>query len=182
MIGAIDGCHIEIRRPHVRGIDYMNRKGFYSILLQGIVDEHGRFIDVFVGPPSQSSWLQNVEGFSFSYKWGDRMERHQLLGVTAYIGSMYPFIFTPKRDNGTLSPEEECYNTRLSQGRMVVKYAFGHLKCQWRRIKEIQNTRQDVVVQEILAACVLHKFSSGPITGVCEDHPLGCTRDGDENE
>ncbi len=75
------------------------------------------------------------------------MERHQLLGDTAYVESMYPFIVTPKSYNGTLSPEEECYNTRLSQGRVVVKHAFGHLKCQWRRIKEIQNTRQDVVVQ-----------------------------------
>ncbi|KAJ8355235.1 hypothetical protein AAFF_G00083580 [Aldrovandia affinis] len=41
IVGAIDGCHIRIQRPPVRGGDYLNRKSFYSILLQGIVDDQG---------------------------------------------------------------------------------------------------------------------------------------------
>lgn len=135
VIGSIDGCHIKIQRPHVRGIDYMNRKVFHSILLQGIVDEHGRIIDVFVWPPGRVHDSRMLSVSPFFNKWEDRMEGQRLLGDTAYIGSMYPFIVTPKRDNGTLSPEEECYNTRLSQGRVVVEHAFGRLKCRWRRIK-----------------------------------------------
>lgn len=38
VICAIDGCHIRVQRPPIRGGDYMNRKSFYSVLLQGIVD------------------------------------------------------------------------------------------------------------------------------------------------
>lgn len=51
IIGAIDGCHIRVQRPPIRGGDYMNYKSFYSVLLQGIVDERGQFIDIFAGAP-----------------------------------------------------------------------------------------------------------------------------------
>lgn len=39
IVGSINGCQIKIQRPPVRGGYYLNRKSFYSILLQGIVDE-----------------------------------------------------------------------------------------------------------------------------------------------
>lgn len=53
IIGAIDGCHIKIQRPAIRGGDYLNRKGFYSLLLQGTVDDQGRFLDIFTGVPGK---------------------------------------------------------------------------------------------------------------------------------
>ncbi|ROI16107.1 hypothetical protein DPX16_7160 [Anabarilius grahami] len=45
VIGAIDGCHIKLQQPPVRGGDYLNRKCYYSVVLQGIVDGKGRFWD-----------------------------------------------------------------------------------------------------------------------------------------
>lgn len=51
-VGAIDGCHVRIKPP--AGPDgqwYKNRKLFASILLQGICDHKGAFLDVFVGYP-----------------------------------------------------------------------------------------------------------------------------------
>ena len=30
VIGVIDGCHIRVQRPPIRGGDYMNRKAYYS--------------------------------------------------------------------------------------------------------------------------------------------------------
>ena len=36
--GAIDGSHIPIVRPHEYHTDYFNRKQFYSVVLQGVVD------------------------------------------------------------------------------------------------------------------------------------------------
>lgn len=53
VIGAVDGCHIRITRPAKHSDDYLNRKGYYSILLQGVCDYEGIFRDIFVGPPGQ---------------------------------------------------------------------------------------------------------------------------------
>lgn len=49
VVGVIDGCHIPISAPTEYPISYINRKGFYSILLQGICNNKMQFIDVFVG-------------------------------------------------------------------------------------------------------------------------------------
>lgn len=38
IIGAIDGCHIPVSAPSEGYSDFVNRKGWTSIVLQGIVD------------------------------------------------------------------------------------------------------------------------------------------------
>ncbi len=50
-IGAIDVCHVRIRKPTLNGRDYFNRKKVYSLALQGTVTADKKFIDVFVGEP-----------------------------------------------------------------------------------------------------------------------------------
>ncbi|XP_059390186.1 uncharacterized protein LOC132123529 [Carassius carassius] len=51
-VGAIDGCHVRIKPPAgPDGQCYKNRKLFASILLQGICDHQGAFLDIFVGNP-----------------------------------------------------------------------------------------------------------------------------------
>ena len=47
-VGAIDGCHIPIAAPANSCTDYYNRKGWYSMILQGVVDHSYCFIDVNV--------------------------------------------------------------------------------------------------------------------------------------
>ena len=48
-VGAIDGSHIPIIAPEEYPRDYFNRKGWHSIILQGVVDGRGLFWDVCVG-------------------------------------------------------------------------------------------------------------------------------------
>ncbi|XP_034564172.1 putative nuclease HARBI1 [Notolabrus celidotus] len=50
--GAIDGCHIRIVPPaEPQRKYYYNRKQFPSILLQGICNAKGAFVDVYIGNP-----------------------------------------------------------------------------------------------------------------------------------
>lgn len=48
VVGVIDGCHIPIN-PNEHSNSYINRKGFHSMLLQGICDHRMKFIDVYTG-------------------------------------------------------------------------------------------------------------------------------------
>ena len=85
IVGCIDGSHIPITRPCVSGNGYYNRKGFYSLNIQGIylairrallilavVDHRKRFIDLTVGWPgsvadgrvwANSALKANIENF-----------------------------------------------------------------------------------------------------------------------
>ena len=49
--GSIDGCHIPVTPPALHHTDYYNRKGWYSMLVQAVVDHKYLFIDVCVGWP-----------------------------------------------------------------------------------------------------------------------------------
>ena len=53
-VGAIDGTHIPILRPQESASDYYNRKGYYSMLMQAVVDFRGIFMDVNIGWPGSS--------------------------------------------------------------------------------------------------------------------------------
>ena len=53
-VGAVDGCHIRIKAPLKDAEDYINRKDYHSIILQGFVDNSYLFRDIFVGWPGKS--------------------------------------------------------------------------------------------------------------------------------
>ncbi|CAM5157012.1 unnamed protein product, partial [Natator depressus] len=52
--GAIDGTHIPILALDHLANQYVNRKGYFSMVLQALVDHKGRFTDINVG------WLGKV--------------------------------------------------------------------------------------------------------------------------
>jgi len=49
--GAIDGCHIPISVANSLHTDYHNRKGYYSVILQGLVDCRHCFMHIYVSWP-----------------------------------------------------------------------------------------------------------------------------------
>ena len=47
--GAIDGSHIPVKPPACNHTDYYNCKGWYSVVLQTVVDHQYLFRDAMVG-------------------------------------------------------------------------------------------------------------------------------------
>ena len=51
--GAIDGTHIPIIGPVESHGDYLNRKGYYSLIMQGVCDNKYIFRDINIGWPGR---------------------------------------------------------------------------------------------------------------------------------
>ena len=69
--GAVDGTHIPIISPKEYPADYYNRKGWHSIIMQGLVDHRGHFMNINIGWPGR---VHDARVFSNSsiYKMGEQ--------------------------------------------------------------------------------------------------------------
>ena len=168
-VGAIDGCHIPIAAPVGNHTDYYNRKGWYSMILQGVVDANYCFLDIYIGWPGS---VHDVRVFVHSpiYK---RVTENCLLpnktlsidGVDVplyFIGdSAYPlqtWLMKPFPQSGILTRDAQQYNYRLSRARIVIENAYGRLKARWRRLMKRNDMHVDHIPVVVAAACVLHNM------------------------
>ena len=178
VIGAIDGCHIRIQRPPERGIDYINRKTYYSVLLQGICNDEGRFIDIFTGIPGRVHDCRMLRCSDFFAHWQEKMGEYKLLGDSAYDCQDFPFIIATKRGNN-LSNDDIAKRELISKGRVIIENTFGRLKCRFRRLRDVQNVKLLIIVRVIIAACTLHNMCMD--LDFCDEHACNCPRLNDDN-
>lgn len=170
IMGAIDGCHIEINAPPDNHEDYFNRKQHYSVNLQGIVDANLKFIHATVGYPGSIHDARVLIRLSGLY---DIAQNEQILsGPTCNINgietrpllagdSAYPltsWLVKPYLDRGRLTPEKRKFNLKLSALRCVVERAFGMLKGRWRIALKKVEQKTSTLKKTVIAACVLHNI------------------------
>nr|CAG8508278.1 12207_t:CDS:2 [Entrophospora candida] len=166
VFGAIDGSHIKIKAPSNFAIDYFNRKGYYSIVLQAIVDSNKKFIDIFVGFPGSShdsriflnSPIYHQINNSINNLDGRYMipSQFHLLGDGGYPNLNW--ILTPYRDNGSLTRQETYFNLCHSRTRIKVEQSFGLLKSRWRCLLTTFEVSIELVSLIISACCILHNI------------------------
>ncbi|KAF7642334.1 hypothetical protein LDENG_00259930 [Lucifuga dentata] len=141
--GAVDGTHICILAPPHNPADYYNRKGFYSVILQGVVDHNMKFWDVNIGWPgrvhdarvfSNSSLCERGQNGTLLPGWKETIQGVDvplvILGDATY--PLLPWLMKPYLEGRGITQEQTTFNHRLSQARMTVERAFGHLKGRWR--------------------------------------------------
>ena len=67
--GSIDGSHVPITPPAMNHTDYYNRKGWYSMLVQVVVDHNYLFRDLCVGWPGSSHDARVFANSTLFKKW-----------------------------------------------------------------------------------------------------------------
>ena len=171
--GAIDGTHIPVRAPAMNHTDYYNRKGWYSIIVQAVVDHNYLFRNVYIGWPG-SVHDARVLANSLLYSKASSGEILQGNSITILgreipvflVGdSAYPlltWLMKPFPYNTTLSDAQKSFNYRLSRARIVSENAFGRLKARWRRLLKQNDMSISNVPHVIMACCILHN--------ICEVH------------
>ena len=121
-VGAIDGCHIPISAPVDNHTNYYNRKGWYSMIQQGLVDANYWFLDICVGWPGS---VHDAHVFAHSDLYAKITDKELLpdkpivvngVNVPLFLigDSAYPlntWLMKPFPHNGVLSREQKNLTT-----------------------------------------------------------------------
>ncbi|KAG7478289.1 hypothetical protein MATL_G00079060 [Megalops atlanticus] len=110
-----------------------------------------------------------LRALPFFENWKQSAGQYKLLGDTAYISHNYPFIVTPKRDNGALTMDDLQLNAQIGRGRVVVEQACGRLK--WAAV--VADEVEEAVLSSSVASVLCRGlFCPGPpaqcFTGNCQ--------------
>ncbi|XP_067215909.1 putative nuclease HARBI1 [Linepithema humile] len=161
VIGAIDETLIEINKPIENGDDYICRKGYSAINLQGVCTHKLLFTSVLVGHAGSVHDARVLRNSQIS----DYMEQPDiyfpnesyLVGDAAY--PIHLNLMVPFKNNGYLTRKQVHFNYCQSAARIAIERAFGVLKTRWRRIFD-RLSLVDVkrIPEYIIATCVLHNI------------------------
>ena len=173
IVGAIDGCHIEINAPPDNHEDYFNRKQHYSVNLQAIANCELKFIHVSFGYPGS---IHDARVLRLSGLF-DLGENEQILTSPMKVvsgteippliigDSAYPllkWLVKPYPNRGHLPPDEREFNKSLVLQDPLLKEHLVCLKGRWRLLLKKVEQQTRTLSKTVLAACILHN--------ICIDH------------
>lgn len=184
--GAIDGTHIPILKPKESPSDYYNRRGFYSIIMQAVVDSRGRFIDVNIGWPGKvhdSRVLVNSSPYRSQMKgellpnWKRTINGIEvpllIFGDPAY--PLLSWLLKAYPETGATTQHQRYFNYWQSRARMVVENAFGRLKGRWRCLLKRMDYYETEHAVNVVAFCVI-------LHNICESQGDTCDLSWIQNE
>ena len=169
IVGAIDGSHFKIKAPGTNKEDYYNRKQFYSVNMQGIVDPTLKYLDISVGYPGS---IHDSRVLSLSPIFDSISKKKVLMRPTKLLmgvnvgplllgDSAYPlssFLVTPFNRKRKMTETQKAFNKKFCGMRSVVERGFGLTKNRWRITDKKNEQTLPNAIRSITAACVLHNF------------------------
>ena len=109
-VGALDGLHISIVSPHDCPADYFNRKGFHSIILQGVVNHIVYLVVHFIVSLSLVLALGSCPSHVQSrFKIRNHFHNVMLVGMASEISKNYTYKCVDRsRHNGIKGAKAKC--------------------------------------------------------------------------
>ncbi|XP_076949497.1 protein ANTAGONIST OF LIKE HETEROCHROMATIN PROTEIN 1-like [Bidens hawaiensis] len=166
--GAIDATHIIMTLPAVQtSDDWCDQVKNYSMLVQGIVDDKSRFLDIVTGWPGGMT-IPKLLKFSGFYKLcesGERLNGNPVIlsnemEIREFIvgGANYPllpWLITPYNE----SDEVSGLNAVHEAARSVAVRAFSQLKGSWRILNKVMwRPDKKKLPSIIVVCCLLHNI------------------------
>ena len=186
---VIDGSHIPVSAPKIGYQDYVNRKGWTSIVLQGVVDNKLLFRNIYCQEPGcthDATVLRNSNLFKYkdlvipdgTKEINGVKIPYLIVGDPAY--PLLPWLMKNYIYTSKISVEEDSFNVYLNKIRVNVEIAFGHLKNRWRRLLKKIECHISFVPQLVAACCVLHNITTSFKDNLNENWMRSCnTTDND---
>ena len=156
--GCIDCTHVRIIGPHLHENDYVNRKGFHSINVQGITDHEGKFIDLLARWPGSThdSFIFRTSPVKYHLERNhDTLEKGVLLGDSGYCLKHY--LITPFENPAT--PQQRRFNRAQKTTRCSVERAFGVFKRRFHCLHSGLRVDPAKACKIIGACAVLHNIA-----------------------
>lgn len=168
--GALDGKHVAIKKPRRSGSLYYNYKGFFSIVLLGLVDADYKFLWAHVGANGSSSdcgifndsdlepgLREETLGFPDPQPFpnDDRPMPYSLVGDDAF--PLRSFMIKPFSARH-LSHDERIFNYRCSRARRVVENGFGILANRFRCLHTTMSITHVRARKVVMASLTLHNL------------------------
>ena len=144
----------------------MNRKSFHSIVLQGVADANGKFLNVSTGYTGSihdarvlrmSALLTAIENgdilHSPTRRIGGTEVKPLLVADPAY--KLTTWCMKPFPQTRALTDSQRDFNKSLSSARVVIEQAFRLLKGRWRCLLNKLDELEEKVCSTIIACCIL---------------------------
>ena len=169
-LGSIDGKHLAIKSPRKSGSLYHNYKGFFSIILLGLVDAEYKFLWVDVGSPgsnsdaglfNHSTLKEALESDSIGVPdadplpGDDRPTPYFIVGDDAF--ALKTWIMKPHSQRN-LTHEQRIFNYRLSRARRIVENTFGILAHRFQVLLGTMQLQPENATKVVMACVTLHNL------------------------
>jgi hypothetical protein len=169
-LGALDGKHFAIKCPTKSGSLYHNYKGFFSIILLGLVDANYKFLWVDVGIPGSNSdagifnastLKQALESDTLGVPapaplpGDDKPTPYFLVGDDAF--ALKTWMMKPHAQRN-LTHDQRIFNYRLSRARRIVENTFGILVHRFQVLLTTIQLPPENATRVVMACVTLHNL------------------------